>query len=71
MGDAGRASSTCTPARLVAVQAQRMTDPMFWPAIAAIASGVGCYGVFYGAALLIERRQFRQRGARLRSRLRG
>jgi hypothetical protein len=28
-----------------------MNDPMFfWPAIPAIVAGVGCYGVFYGAA---------------------
>ena len=45
-----------------------MTDPVIW--LAALFWGITCGGVFYGAAVLIERRQNRQRGDRLRRRLR-
>ena len=46
-----------------------MSDPLFWPVVCAAAWGLCCYAVFYGAAILIERRQHRQRRAHLRNRL--
>ena len=44
-----------------------MNDPIIW--LAALAWGLTCYALFWGAAVLIERRQNRQRSARLRNRL--
>jgi hypothetical protein len=58
-------------ALVVAVEEKRMSDPMFWPAVAAAAWGLTCYAVFYGAAALIEHRQNRRRRAHLRNRLHG
>jgi hypothetical protein len=55
-------------ALVVAVEAQRMNDPIFWPTLA---WGLACYVVFYGRALLIEHRQDRRRQAKLRRRLYG
>ncbi len=55
-----------------------MMGSMLFPAVAALAWGVACWGAFYGAAVLIERRTERrqneqreneQRRAQLRSRL--
>jgi hypothetical protein len=56
---------------MVAVEEERMNNPMFWPAVAAAAWGLTCYAVFYGAAALIEHRQNRRRRAHLRNRLHG
>lgn len=55
---------------MVAVEEKRMNDPMLWPAVAAAAWGLGCYAIFHGAAVRIERRQHRRRRADLRNRLR-
>ena len=35
------------------MEEERMNDPLFWPAVCAAAWGLGCYAVFYGAAVLI------------------
>jgi hypothetical protein len=56
---------------MVAVEEERMNNPMFWPAVAAAAWGFACYAVFYGAAVLIEHRQNRRRRMHLRSSLHG
>ena len=60
---------SCAATLVVALEDKRMSDPIFWPTIAAAAWGLTCYAVFYGAAVLIEHRQNRQRRARLRNRL--
>ena len=52
------------------MEEKRMTDPMLWPTVAAAAWGLGCYAIFHGAAVLIERRQHHRRRAHLRNRLR-
>ncbi len=57
-------------ALVLAMEEERMNHTLFWPAAAALAWGLGCYAVFYGAAVLIERRHNRQRSAHLRNRLR-
>ncbi len=59
------------PAFVVALAEERMNDPVLWPVLAAIASGLSCYAVFHIAAVLIERRQHRLRSAHLRGRLHG
>ena len=48
-----------------------MSSALWFPAAAALATGLGCYALFHGAAVLIERHQIRRRQARLRSRLHG
>ena len=59
------------PAFVVALEEERMNYLMLWPVLAAIASGLSCYAIFHVAAVLIERRQHRQRSAHLRGRLHG
>jgi hypothetical protein len=51
-------------APMAAVEVWPMSSALLFPAAAAIAAGLGCYALFHGAAVLIERHQVRQRSAR-------
>ena len=58
-------------APMAVVEVWLMSNALLSSAAAALATGLGCYALFHGAAVLIERHHIRQRSARLRNRLRG
>ncbi len=51
----------------MAVEAQRMNDPIIWPTLA---WGLACFAVFYSRALLIERRLIDRRNRQSRAQMR-